>query len=198
MDMSPLFPGMVDTAGALVPALISIGFVVTRRAHSRLGLANQAGLIVLSLALSFVLARVSITPDEISLHIVPGATVCLCYLVWRGHTISPGLAFALTYASSLPVDVFLAQMALGPSFNSECIGGGGWCDGLLVFPTLTALAIVYANWRMATTGRAGLLWFGQRSGGRALASLAIANDNGRSRTPRSNLPKSGVAFSARA
>lgn len=198
MDMNPLFPGMVDTAGALVPALISIGFVVTRRARSKLGLANQAGLIVLSLALSFVLARVSITSNEISLHIVPGATVCLCYLVWRGHAISPGLAFALTYASTLPVDVFLAQMTLGSLYNSECIGGGGWCDGLLVFPTLTALAIVYANWRMATVGRAGLFWFGQRSGGRALASIALTDDNCRSRPPHSHQAKPGVAFSARA
>jgi hypothetical protein len=165
MGLDPLFPGMVNTAGALLPALISIGFVLTRRAGSKLGSLEQASLVALSLILSFALARVSITPHEISLHIVPGATLCLCYLAWRGHVISPGLAFALTYASSLPVDVLVAQVALGAQFNTEGIGGGGWGDGLLVFPTLTALAIVYANWRIATVGRAGLIWSGQRSGG---------------------------------
>jgi len=39
----------------------------------------------------------------------------------------------------------------------------GWRDGLLVLPVLTSLAIVYANWRMARVGRAGLIWFGQRT-----------------------------------
>jgi hypothetical protein len=168
MDFGPLFPGMVNTVGALLPAMISIGIVVARRARSGLGTGDQFWLVVFSLALSAVLARVTITPDETSLHIVPGATVLVCYLVWCGHYISPGLAFALTYATNLPVDYFLAQLATGPEFNSECIGGGGWCDGLLILPALTALAVMYANWRIAKVGRAGLFWFGQRTGGLVL------------------------------
>jgi len=168
MDSGPLFPGMVNTVGALLPALISFGIVVTRRAHSWLGMGDQLWLGVFSLAMSLVLARVTITPEEISLHIVPGATVLVCYLAWRGYYLSPGLAFALTYASCLPVDFFLAQLVIGAEFNPECVGGGGWRDGLLIFPTLTALAVMYANWRMAKVGRAGLFWFGQRTGGHAL------------------------------
>lgn len=168
MDFGPLFPGMVNTVGALLPAMISIGIVVARRARSGLGMGDQFWLVVFSLALSAVLARVTITPDETLLHIVPGATVFVCYLVWCGYHISPGLAFALTYATNLPVDFFLAQLAAGPEFNSECIGGGGWCDGLLILPALTALAVMYANWRIAKVGRARLFWFGQRTGGLAL------------------------------
>jgi len=168
MDFGPLFPGMVNTVGALLPALISLGIVVARRSRSGLGTGDQFWLVVFSLVLSVVLAKVTITPEETSLHVVPGATVVLCYLVWRGYYISPGLAFALTYASSLPVDFFLAQLAIGSSFNSECIGGGGWRDGLLILPALTALAVMYANWRMAKVGRAGLFWFGQRTGGHLL------------------------------
>jgi hypothetical protein len=164
MEFDPLFPGMANTVGALLPALISFGIILARRARSGLGTGDQFWLVVFSLALSVVLARLTITPDETSLHLVPGATLLVCYLVWCGYYISPGLAFALTYATSLPVDYFLAQMLIGSEFNSECIGGGGWCDGLLILPALTALAVMYANWRMARVGRAGLFWFGQRAG----------------------------------
>ena len=169
MDIGPLFPGMVNTAGALVPALISVGIVVVRQARSELGISDQFWLIVFSLALSAVLARATITPDETSLHIVPGATMVLCYLVWCGYYISPSLAFALTYATCLPVDFLLAQLAAGSSFNSEHIGGGGWTDGLLVLPTLTALAVMYANRRIVKVGRARVLWFEPRKEIRPLA-----------------------------
>ncbi len=134
MDFDPLFPGMANTVGALLPALISFGIVVARRARSWLGMGDQLWLGVFSLVMSLVLARVTITSEEISLHIVPGATVFVCYLAWRGYYISPGLAFALTYASCLPVDFFLAQLVIGAEFNPECVGGGGWRDGLLIFP----------------------------------------------------------------
>lgn len=165
MDLAPLFPGMMNTTGAVLPALISIGIILAGRARSGLGAADQFWLVVLSLALTAVLARVSITPEATSLHIVPGATLIVCYLVWCGWYVSPGLAFALTYATSLPVDFFLAQAVTGAHFNSEYIGGAGWRDGLLLLPALTALAVMYANWRIARVGRAGLLWFGQRRGG---------------------------------
>src|SRR5512139_3985244 len=161
MEFDPLFPGMANTVGAMLPALISFGIILARRARSGLGMGDQFWLVVFSLALSAVLARVTITPHETLLHIVPGATVFVCYLVWCGYHISPGLAFALTYATNLPVDFFLAQLAAGPDFNSECIGGGGWCDGLLILPALTALAVMYANRRMAKAGRARLFWFGR-------------------------------------
>lgn len=165
MASDPLFPGMVNTVGCLLPALFSLGFVVARQARIRLGKGDQIWLCVFSITISAVLARVYATPDAISLHLPPGATVVLCYLVWRGHYIPPCLAFALTYASMLPVDFWLAKLATGPHFNPEYIGGAGWLDGLLIFPALTALAIVYANWRMAKVGRAGLFWFGQQTGG---------------------------------
>ena len=161
MDFGPLFPGMVNTVGALLPAMISIGIVVARRARSGLGMGDQFWLVVFSLALSAVLARVTITSDETLLHIVPGATVFVCYLVWCGYHISPGSAFALTYATNLPVDFFLAQLVSGPEVNSECIGGGGWavaCDSSCTHCS----AVMYANWRIAKVGRARLFWFGQR------------------------------------
>lgn len=176
MDPGPLFPGMVDTVGCLLPALLSLGFVAARQVRSRLGRGDQFWLCVFSLALSAGLARVYATPDAIALHLPPGATLALCYLVWRGHYIPPCLAFALTYASMLPVDVGLAKLATGPHFNPEGIGGAGWFDGLLVFPVLTALAIMYANWRMAKVGRAGLFWFGQRTGGHALEPPPVSLD----------------------
>jgi hypothetical protein len=165
MDFGPLFPGMVNTVGGLLPAVISLGFVAARLTHSRLSKGGQLWLCAFSVAISALLARIDVTPDAISLHFPPGATVVLCYLVWRGHYVSPCLAFALTYASMLPVDFWLAKMATGPHFNPEGIGGAGWIDGLLIFPSLTALTIVYANWRMAKVGRAGLFWFGQQTGG---------------------------------
>jgi hypothetical protein len=172
MDFGPLFPGLVNTAGALLPAVISLGIVVARRARSQLSTGDQFWLGVFSVALSAVLARASVTPDAVALHIPPGATLLVCYLVWRGHYVSPGLAFALTYASCLPVDVCLAQLVTGSEFSSEGIGGAGWLDGLLIFPALNALAVGYANWRMARTGRAGLFWFGQGTEGHKIANDA--------------------------
>jgi hypothetical protein len=186
------FPEMVNTAGGLLPALVSLGIVVTRQARCQLGTGTQLFLVVFSLALSALFTRVVITPDEQSLYIVPGATLVVCYLSWRGYVLSPGLAFALTYASLLPVDFLLAQQAFGASFNPEYIGGAGWRDGLLVFPTLTALAVMYANWRMIRVGRAGLIWMGQRSGGSGLrgqppdhdkSGLISASGNASARTP---------------
>lgn len=152
MDLDPLFPGMANTVGAVLPALISFGIVLARRARSGLGLGDQLWVIVVSITLSVALSRVTITPDVTALHFMPGATVALCYLVWCGHYISPGLAFATTYATCLPVDFFLAQRLFGADFNPEFIGGAGWSDGLLVFPVLTALAVMYANWRSLHAG----------------------------------------------
>lgn len=171
MDLDPLFPGMPDAVGALLPALISFGIILARRARSGLGTGDQFWLVVFSLALSAVLARVTTTDDGTTLHFVPGATVLVCYLVWSGYYVHPGLAFALTYATCLPVDFFLAQMLTGPDFNSERIGGGGWCDGLLILPALTALAVTYANRRMIKAGHARLVRHRPRAGGRTLESL---------------------------
>jgi len=167
MDLDPLFPGMANTVGAVLPALISFGIVLARRARSGLGLGDQFWVVVVSLALSVALSRVTITPDVSSLHFMPGAAVVLCYLVWCGHYISPGLAFATTYATCLPVDFFLAQLVFGADFNPESIGGAGWRDGLMVFPALTALAVMYANWRMIHAGGSRLIGFGHRTGGQA-------------------------------
>ncbi|MHB1402496.1 MAG: hypothetical protein ACYCWB_08875 [Thiobacillus sp.] len=168
MDLDPLFPGMANTVGAVLPALISFGIVLARRARSGLGLGDQLWVIVVSITLSVALSRVTITPDVTALHFMPGATVALCYLVWCGHYISPGLAFATTYATCLPVDFFLAQRLFGADFNPESIGGAGWSDGLLVFPVLTALAVMYANWRSLHAGGVRLIGFGQQTGGHAL------------------------------
>ncbi len=170
MDVNPFFPGMVDPVGALLPALIALVIVCARRARCGLCCCDRAWLVVLSLALTAALARMNITDEQISLHLVPGATVLVCYLVWAGHAISPGFAFVLTYATSLPVDVLLARLLLGAEFDPAAIGGGGWRDGLLVLPALTALAVMYANWRMGRVGRARLVWVGQRSGGAACAN----------------------------
>ncbi len=167
MDLGPLFPGMVNTVGALLPALISLGLVLAGWTRSRLCTGDQIWLGVFSIALSAVLARMSVSPGEVSLHMPPGATLFVCYLVWRGYYISPGLAFALTYTSILPVDLCLSELATGSQFDTECIGGAGWRDGLLIFPALTAVAVGYANWRMAKAGRAGLFWLGQGTPGLA-------------------------------
>lgn len=166
MDLDPLFPGMVDTVGALLPALISLGIVLARQARTGLGAGDQFWVVAVSLALTALLCRATVTAEATSLHVITGSTPVLCYLIWRGHYVSPGLAFAVTYATCLAVDVFMGRMLIGPAFNSECIGGAGWRDGLVLLPAMTALAVGYANWRMAQVGRPGLVWFETRAGGR--------------------------------
>lgn len=148
MDWNPLFPGMVDTVGALLPAVVALGLVAAGRVRCDLGTADQFWLFFFSLAFSAVLCRVSVTADGSALHIIPGATLFMGYLIWRGRYISPGLAFALTYATCLPVDYFMAQALVGASFDPEYIGGGGWRDGLVVLPVLNALVAAYGNWRV--------------------------------------------------
>ncbi len=197
--MDPLFPGMANTVGALLPGLVSLAIVIARRARSGLGLADQVWLVALSLALTSVLCRVTMTPDETTLHLVPGATVLLCYLVWCGRAVSPGLAFALTYATILPVDFFGARLATGADFNSECIGGGGWCDGLLILPALTALAVMYANWRTRKAGRARVFGFERCTRGSAhLNAIAEASSSASAMMMRQTPFPASPKFLARA
>jgi hypothetical protein len=160
MDVNSFFPVMGDPVGAGLPALIALALVCARRARCGLRCCDRIWLVVLSLALTVVLARMNVSDEHVVLHLVPGATVLVCYLVWAGHAISPGFAFVLTYATSLPVDVVLARLLLGADFDPAAIGGGGWRDGLLVLPTLTALAVMYANWRMRGVRRSRVLGFG--------------------------------------
>lgn len=167
MDVEFLFSGVADPVGALLPGLISLVIAMGGRARSGLNRASLCWLFAFSAALSFALARVSITPDETALHIPPGATLFVCYLVWSGHYVSPGFAFAATYATLLPVDYVLARTLLGAEFDPACIGGAGWRDGLLVLPALTALAVVYANWRMGRVGRVRMGWSAQPDEGHA-------------------------------
>ena len=154
MDFNPLIPGMVDTVGALLPALVALGLVAAGRVRSDLAATDQFWLFAFSLAFSALLCRVSVTDDGAALHIVPGATLFIGYLIWRGRYLSPGLAFALTYATCLPVDYFMAQALVGASFDPQYIGGGGWRDGLIVLPLLNALAAAYGNWRVRGRGSA--------------------------------------------
>lgn len=154
MDFNPLFPGMVDTVGALASAAVALGLVASGRVRSDLGRGEQFWLFTCSLAFSALLCRVSVSADATALHIVPAATFFVCYLIWRGRYVSPGLAFALTYATCLPVDYVMAQALVGASFDPEFIGGGGWRDGLVVLPALNALAAAYGNWRVRTRRRA--------------------------------------------
>lgn len=165
MDLVPLFSGMPDPVGALLPALIALVIVCARRARCGLCRRDRVWLVVLSLALTVALGRLSISDEQVALHLVPGAVVLVCYLVWTGHAISPGFAFVLTYATSLPVDVLLARLLLGAEFDPMAIGGGGWRDGLLLLPALTALAVMYANWRVRSSRRARLVWIARRSAG---------------------------------
>jgi hypothetical protein len=52
-----------------------------------------------------------------------------------------------------------------------------------MLPALTALAVIYANWRIASVGRAGLLWFGQRRGGWAVPAAGRRAHDEPSRQP---------------
>jgi hypothetical protein len=117
MDFGPLFPGMVNTVGALLPAMISIGIVVARRARSGLGMADQFWLVVFSLALSAVLARVTVTPDE-TYCIVP-IRRCLYYLS-GGHSIFP--VYQLDLCNQPARGFFLANSTGPSSILSALVG----------------------------------------------------------------------------
>lgn len=143
----PLFSGLPNTVGALFPAVVSLGLVLAGRVRSELTSATTTLLIGASLLVAALLARSTSTSDENSLYIIPVAAFLMFYTIWRGYYVSMGFAFVMTYATLLPVDVFVAYQTFGNDFAIEAIGGAGWRDGLLVFPTLTALVVLYANWR---------------------------------------------------
>lgn len=108
--------------------------------------------VVVAAFVTALLSRWHVDAEQSSLHLVPGATSILLYLLWRGRQISPGYAFAVTYLSTFPVDLLYATNFTG-SVKAALpgIGGAGIHDGLLVIPALTSLGVWYGGQRISRT-----------------------------------------------
>lgn len=141
---------MPNLLGAILPGILVLLLLVAGRASSSLSFSRSLAVLTLSFGITVLLSRWHVDEDRIALFLVPGATPVLLYLLWRGHRISPGYAFVITYLSDFPADVLLATRFIG-SFEHALpgIGGAGLLDGLVMIPTLTALGVWYGNWRMA-------------------------------------------------
>ncbi|MFN0299236.1 MAG: hypothetical protein ACKVQU_02660 [Burkholderiales bacterium] len=94
----------------------------------------------------------------LSLQIIVIFSIAALILVWRQLPVAPGITYALTFLSLLPIDVIRAvQYALDGGYPLmeflRGVGGAGVFDGLFVFPLLTALTVMYAHWRQAGCAR---------------------------------------------
>jgi uncharacterized membrane protein len=90
----------------------------------------------------------------LSLQIIVIFSIAALILVWRRAPVAPGIAYALSFLSLLPIDVIrAAQYALDGGYPLveflRGVGGAGIFDGLFIFPLLTALTVMYAHWRQA-------------------------------------------------
>ena len=90
----------------------------------------------------------------LSLQIIVIFSIAALILKWRRAPVAPGIAYALTFLSLLPIDVIrAAQFALDAGYPLaeflRGVGGAGIFDGLFIFPLLTALTVMYAHWRQA-------------------------------------------------
>lgn len=152
---------MPNLLGAILPGILVLLLLASGRARSSLSFSRTMAVLILSIVITALLSRWHVDDERTALFLVPGATSVLMVLLWRGHRISPGYAFALTYLCTLPVDIVFAAQYLG-SFEAALpgIGGAGIFDGLAMIPALTALGVWYGTWRMAsrrpTTAQAGI------------------------------------------
>jgi len=140
----------------IVPGALACGIVLfhslTGRISERLQLTWM-----LTLPLSFSLARWAESGDLQQLYVYSSFSVACVLLVFRGLWISPALAYALTYLSLWWTDV---MQALCRRLESDLpldgfyvgVGGAGARDALLVVPLLTALAVGYADTRVRRRG----------------------------------------------
>lgn len=141
---------MPNLTGAILPGILVLLLLAAGWAGSSLSFRRTAVVMVLSLTITALLSRWHVDAERTALFLVPGATSVLMLLLWHGHRISPGYAFAITYLSTLPVDIVFATRYVG-SLEAALpgIGGAGILDGLVMIPTLTALGVWYGSWRMA-------------------------------------------------
>lgn len=149
---------MPDLYGAILPGVLSLFLITAGFAKTSLNWRQSAAAFFLALVITATFSRWHVDAERIALFLVPGSTVVLLYLLRKGHYISPGYAFAVTYWSTLPVDIVYAAEFIGSLAAAlPGIGGAGILDGLVMISALTALAVYYGNWRRA--GNNPLSWF---------------------------------------
>ena len=141
----------VVVPGALALAIVCFN---SRRGH----ISERLQLIwLLTLSLSFCCARWEQTEDLQQLYIFSFFSVVCILLLFRRHSISPALAYALTFLSLWWVDImqaFCRHLESGEPLDRFYIGvgGAGALDALFLIPLFTALAVGYAQTRLLRQG----------------------------------------------
>ncbi len=134
-----------------IPAILSL-FIVSYRLACRALTASDAGLLMASLALSFL---TGFWDDEGSYHGYPAYLMLVGMLAaWRKHLLRPDLLFAGTFLSTLIPDLYAAWWAYpleDPSIARAFyygVGMAGFGDGLFLYPLLAVLVALVFNWRL--------------------------------------------------
>lgn len=104
--------------------------------------------LTLSIPLSYIFSYWK--DDNTSLIIAPVCTLMVVFSAYFKKEWSLTQAFTLSYTTLLTVDL---TMAYNMHYSSEGwafitgIGGAGWKDGLVIFPVVTILFVLYINSR---------------------------------------------------
>jgi hypothetical protein len=104
------------------------------------------------LPLSFAFAVWQTSAEGGQLTIMSAFSIAVLFWLWRGYSMSPPNAFALTFFGLLYVDLMHALLYaraedLPLSVAYLGVGGAGAGDALFIVPYLTATAVGYANFR---------------------------------------------------
>ncbi len=95
----------------------------------------------------------------LGLHLTPVFFIVLAVLNYRGRVLPASLAFGLTFVSLVICDSSLAlHYNAGMDWTDalEGVGGAGWLDGLLFFPTAAALLQGYVKARRRDQVQVGI------------------------------------------
>lgn len=102
--------------------------------------------------ISWYLARWEVTPDTLTLFIIPVYFGYLAVSLYLGHDWNAGLAYAQTFASLFFVDMVKALELVSMGHQSLTsffmgVGGAGWHDGLFILPLASVLLVLYVQVR---------------------------------------------------
>ncbi|MCC7547862.1 MAG: hypothetical protein IT532_08855 [Burkholderiales bacterium] len=140
----------------LLPGALSVAALGYYARGRRISLRLQA-MWWLALPISYLCATWVISAEQQSLYIYSAFSVACALMLFGRVCVPPALAFALTFASLLCVDLlhaFTRALMTGASLQTFYwgVGGAGARDSLFVMPALTALVLAYGQVRIRMRG----------------------------------------------
>lgn len=138
-------------SSVVIPLVVCLGAVY--RHADRLKSVRFWALVGVCCVASIVTGEWRIDSESASLHLLPVFFVSLAFLAHWKQIFEPLVAYLGCFFSLLLADVVHAVWAFsepGQGLNYLAgVGGAGLQDGLFMFPLLSALLMLYAQWRQS-------------------------------------------------